>query len=136
MLRWQLYCWPKTQVNVPVLLLAVQSSSTELPLETERVSAVKSLTFAGIPTTVNVSPPVTSKLMLPVVLKHAGRVRYRTVVPSGHVGGFVGLSVGIGVGLRDGESVGLVVGRLVGLVVGLLVGRDVVGLSVGCGTQT
>lgn len=59
-------------------------------------------------------------------------------VVGSNVGGgrFVGSAVSASVGSRDGLSDGDVVGPEVGEVVGPKVGRDVVGLRVGCGTQT
>ena len=59
---------------------------------------------------------------LPVVLKHAGRVRNCKVVPSGQVGEAVGIRVGCVVGAEVGEVDGGVLGALV---LGLSVGESV-----------
>jgi len=59
-----------------------------------------------------------SKVDVPVVKKHAGRVRNWSVVPSAHVGAVVGSLLGEVVGWKEGEVVGPDVGEVVGTPVG------------------
>lgn len=88
---------------------------------------MNSLAFTGRDKIDNNSPEVRSKVLLPEVVKQAGRVRTTRVVPSGQgvgafegetVGPLVGLSVGGFVGGREGDVVGPEVGEVVGVFVG------------------
>lgn len=94
---------PNAQISSPDDI--TQSCNSESVPE-EVTLAVNSLAFAGTLTTVTVSAGERSNELLPEVGKHAGRVRYVSVVPSGQVGDNVGKSVGDCVGGRVGLLVG------------------------------